>query len=124
MQNEIKHVRETAELLHSKAEVETALDTMAQQINQMLSDRNPLVLCVANGGLVVAGQLLTRLTIKLANNGNDFMMGVSEIYNKMVGGSLKSKSRSKSNKNKKSKSSKRKTKKAASSNKKKIKFIK
>lgn len=65
MQNEIKHVRATAELLYSKAEVEAALDGMAEQINQLLIDRNPLVLAVMNGGLVVAGQLLPRLTMPL-----------------------------------------------------------
>jgi hypoxanthine phosphoribosyltransferase len=81
MQNEIKHVRETAELLHSKAEVEAALDTMARQINQLLTDRNPLVLCVANGGLVVAGQLLTRLTMPLTVD----TINASRYQNKTVG---------------------------------------
>ena len=44
MQHEIEHVRATAELLHSKAEIETALDTMAEQINQLLTgDRKSVV---------------------------------------------------------------------------------
>ena len=84
MLNEIEHVRATAELLHSKTEVENALDTMAQQINQMLSDRNPLVLCVMNGGLVVAGQLLTRLTMPLTID----TINASRYQNKTVGSDI------------------------------------
>ncbi len=81
MKNEIESVRAAAELLHSKVEVETALDTMAQQINQLLADRNPLVLCVMNGGLVVAGQLLTRLTMPLTID----TINASRYHNKTVG---------------------------------------
>ncbi len=81
MLNEIKHVRENAELLHSKEEIEAALDSMAQQINQLLADRNPLVLCVMNGGLVVAGQLLTRLTMPLTIDS----INASRYQNKTVG---------------------------------------
>jgi hypoxanthine phosphoribosyltransferase len=81
MKNEIESVRAAAELLHSKAEVETALDSIAQQINQLLADRNPLVLCVMNGGLVVAGQLLTRLTMPLTID----TINASRYHNKTVG---------------------------------------
>ncbi|HCT99899.1 MAG TPA: hypoxanthine-guanine phosphoribosyltransferase [Methylococcaceae bacterium] len=65
MQTEIENVRAHAELLYSQAAIDTALDTMAMQINQLLTGRNPLVLCVMNGGLVTAGHLLTRLTMPL-----------------------------------------------------------
>lgn len=81
MENEIKNVRQTAKLLHSKAEVELALDSMATQINQLLLDRNPLVLCVMNGGLVVAGQLLTRLTMPLTVDA----INASRYQNKTIG---------------------------------------
>lgn len=81
MENEIKNVRETAELLHSKAEIEAALDSMAGQINQLLAERNPLVLCVMNGGLAVAGQLLTRLTMPLTVDA----INASRYQNKTVG---------------------------------------
>ncbi|MDD2864015.1 MAG: hypoxanthine-guanine phosphoribosyltransferase [Methylococcales bacterium] len=84
MENEIKNVRETAELLHSKAEVEAALDSMAVQINQLLAERNPLVLCVMNGGLVTAGQLLTRLTMPLTVDA----INASRYQNKTVGNDI------------------------------------
>jgi len=65
MLKEIKHIQATADLLYSEKEVEAALDKMAEQINVLLADRNPLLLCVMNGGIVVAGKLLTRLSIPL-----------------------------------------------------------
>jgi hypoxanthine phosphoribosyltransferase len=81
MKNEIETVRATAELLHDKNAIEAALDSMASQINQLLADRNPLVLTVMNGGLVVAGQLLTRLTMPLTIDA----INASRYQNKTVG---------------------------------------
>lgn len=65
MLEEIKHVRATADLLHSEQEIELAIDKMAQEINIALADHNPLLLCVMNGGVVTFGKLLTRLSIPL-----------------------------------------------------------
>lgn len=65
MLNEINQVQQDAILLHSQAEVETALDTMAQAITAELAASNPLLLCVINGGIPVTGQLLTRLQFPL-----------------------------------------------------------
>lgn len=84
MENEIKTVRENADLLFSKAQVESALDSMATQINQLLADRNPLILCVMNGGLAVAGQLLTRLTMPLTVDA----INASRYQNQTVGNEI------------------------------------
>lgn len=65
MLNEINQVQRDAILLHSQAEVEQALDSMAQAITDKLADSNPLLLCVINGGIPVTGQLLTRLNFPL-----------------------------------------------------------
>ncbi len=65
MLNEIKHVVADAEMLYSESEVEAALDNMAHNIHCLLEQRNPLLLCVMNGGLVVAGKLLSRLNFPL-----------------------------------------------------------
>lgn len=81
MKNEIEAVRATAELLYNKTEIETALDAMAAACNQLLADRNPLVLTVMNGGLVTAGQLLTRLTMPLTIDA----INASRYQNKTVG---------------------------------------
>ena len=81
MQTEIENVRATAELLHNQAAIDDALDTMATQINQLLAGRDPLVLCVMNGGLITAGHLLTRLTIPLTIDA----INASRYQNKTVG---------------------------------------
>lgn len=62
---EIKTIETSAELLYSEAQVETALDKIAEKINYLLYDRNPVLLCVLNGGIVTAGKLLTRLNFPL-----------------------------------------------------------
>ncbi|MDD5274788.1 MAG: hypoxanthine-guanine phosphoribosyltransferase [Methylovulum sp.] len=85
MLKEINQVQATAELLHSEQEVEAALDKMAVQINYLLADRNPLVLCVMNGGIVVAGKLITRLTMPL----NIDAINASRYQNQTSGGAIK-----------------------------------
>ncbi len=54
-----------AECLYTREDVEAALDTMANDINSMLAGRDPLVLCIVNGGIVVTGCLLPRLNFRL-----------------------------------------------------------
>lgn len=54
-----------ADELHSAQDVTAALDRMAEDISATLKDSNPLVLCVMVGGLITAGQLLTRLSFPL-----------------------------------------------------------
>jgi hypoxanthine phosphoribosyltransferase len=65
MLEEIKQVQANAELMFSEGQVESALDRMAAEINAVLEDRNPLVLCVLNGGIIAAGKLMPRLTMLL-----------------------------------------------------------
>ncbi len=54
-----------AETLCSAEAVDAALDRMASEITAVLADKNPLVLCVMTGAVVVTGQLLTRLDFPL-----------------------------------------------------------
>ncbi len=84
MLEEIKRVQATADLLHNEQEVEAALDTMAQRINTALAEHNPLLLCVMNGGVVVFGKLLTRLTIPLTIDA----INASRYQNQTSGGSI------------------------------------
>ncbi len=85
MLKEIHHIQTTAELIYSEAEVETALDDMANAINKRLAETNPLVLCVLNGGIVAAGKLLTRLTMPLTLDS----IHASRYQNKTSGGTIK-----------------------------------
>ena len=84
MLKEIKYIQETADLLFSEQEVEDALDKMAGQINGLLAELNPLVLCVMNGGIVVAGKLLTRLTFPLTLDA----INASRYHNQTAGGRI------------------------------------
>lgn len=61
----LNNVLADADLLHSQTTVEQALDQMADAITGQLQDSLPVVLSVMNGGLVMAGQLLTRLAFPL-----------------------------------------------------------
>lgn len=61
----MQQVMDEADCLHTREAVEQALDTLAAAITQRLGERNPLILCVMNGGLVVTGQLLPRLNFPL-----------------------------------------------------------
>lgn len=63
MLKEINIIKTKADLLHTEAEVESAIDKVAAKINAQLSDKNPIILCVMNGGVVFTGKLLTRLSI-------------------------------------------------------------
>lgn len=58
-------VMEEADLLASQDEVTRAIERMAVEITERLRDEQPLVLCVMNGGLIIAGQLLPRLHFPL-----------------------------------------------------------
>ncbi len=62
MLKEIASVQATADLLYSESDIESAIDKMAEKINTELKDKDPVILCVMNGGIVVTGNLLPRLT--------------------------------------------------------------
>ena len=51
--------------LHGEEEVEAALDSMANSINAKLAEKNPLVICIMQGGLITSGKLATRLDFPL-----------------------------------------------------------
>lgn len=59
------HVLSNAECCYSKQQIEQALDKMATEITEQLGDKNPLLLCVMTGGLIITGDLLLRLDFPL-----------------------------------------------------------
>lgn len=63
--NEIKKVFAEADLLHTPANVEKALDRMASEITSKLADKNPLILCLMIGGVIPAGILIPKLDFPL-----------------------------------------------------------
>lgn len=78
---EVAHVQATADLLYDGQQVNKAIDSMAKKINLLLEDRNPLFLCVMNGGMVVGSKLLTRLTMPLTVDA----INASRYQNKTTG---------------------------------------
>ena len=58
---ELENVLRNSECLITAAEVNAAYDKLAAQLNLHYAGLNPIVMVVMNGGLIPAGQLLTRL---------------------------------------------------------------
>ncbi|WP_203142325.1 hypoxanthine-guanine phosphoribosyltransferase [Marinobacter mangrovi] len=63
--DELQQVFDEADCLCTEPEVQAAIDRMAAAITDTLKDRDPLLFCVMNGGLILTGQLLTRLCFPL-----------------------------------------------------------
>lgn len=62
---EIQQVRDEAEMLYSRSEVEHAVEIMAQQITSVMADTNPIVLAVLTGAIIPAGLLTALLDFPL-----------------------------------------------------------
>jgi hypoxanthine phosphoribosyltransferase len=84
MLNEINAILADADLLVNEQQIALAITDIAEQINSLLADSNPLVLCVMNGGLVFTGQLLPQLTIPLTLDS----INVSRYHNNTSGSAI------------------------------------
>lgn len=62
---EARDILEHAECIHSEQAISDAVNKMAREISEDLKDKDPIVLCVMNGGLVPSGMLLSRCTFPL-----------------------------------------------------------
>jgi len=62
---QLNQVMAEADLLKTEAEVEAALNQLATDISARLSTSVPVVYSIMNGGLVMAGRLLTKLNFPL-----------------------------------------------------------
>lgn len=60
-----QQVWEQADCCFTKSQVEAALDRLGKEISDFYTDKNPLLLCVMNGGLIVTSELLLRLGFPL-----------------------------------------------------------
>ncbi|HDZ55941.1 MAG TPA: hypoxanthine-guanine phosphoribosyltransferase [Pseudomonas xinjiangensis] len=80
----IKQVMAEADCLFTEAEVQAAMNKMAAEMNEALADRNPIVYSVMNGGLIIAGQLATRLDFPLELG----YLHATRYRNKLTGGEL------------------------------------
>lgn len=62
VEEDFEQVLSQANLIYDAEQISTALDVIASHLNQRLENKNPLVLCVMQGGIVFTGHLVTRLT--------------------------------------------------------------
>lgn len=76
----IRQVFHNSKCLYTKSDIETALDAMALQIHNELSEQNPVFLTILKGGIVLAGNLLHRL---------DFPLEIDNIYASRYGNQFK-----------------------------------
>ncbi|MBT3530007.1 MAG: hypoxanthine-guanine phosphoribosyltransferase [Gammaproteobacteria bacterium] len=65
MPENIIAVSSRARCLLDESQVENGLDRMAVKISESLSELNPILMCIMNGGLIVSGKLATRLNFPL-----------------------------------------------------------
>lgn len=74
-----------ADLLHDRAAIEAALDTMAAQITERLAGERPIYVTVLTGGLLLAGMLAPRIGLDL-----DFdYVHLTRFHGGIEGGELK-----------------------------------
>jgi hypoxanthine phosphoribosyltransferase len=81
---EIETVQAQAELLYSAAEVDAAINRMAQEITAKLAGKNPVVICPMVGAVVLAGMLLPKLDFPLQVD----YVHVSRYQGKTSGGEI------------------------------------
>lgn len=87
MSVDLDHIRQVmaeADCLFTEAQVRAAMDNMAADINSRLAGSNPIVYSVMNGGLIIAGQLATRLSFPLELS----YLHATRYRNKLTGGEL------------------------------------
>lgn len=61
-QKELEYILKNSECLINSHEINEAYNFLAEQLNLHYAGLNPIILVVMNGGLIPAGQLLTRLS--------------------------------------------------------------
>ncbi|MDD2832939.1 MAG: hypoxanthine-guanine phosphoribosyltransferase [Methylotenera sp.] len=83
-----KQLLAQSELIYSSSRVAEAIDRLSQQVTQVLENSEPVVICVMGGGVVFAGQLLTRLNFPLELD----YVHASRYQNETVGSTLEWKS--------------------------------
>lgn len=63
--DEAKRILEEGDLLVDETGIKAAIERLAGEITDQLRESNPVVISVMNGGMIFAGQLLTRLVFPL-----------------------------------------------------------
>jgi len=62
---EITRIQAEADLIYSSEEVEAAIGRMGREITAVLADKNPVILCLMRGAVIITGKLLPLLNFPL-----------------------------------------------------------
>lgn len=79
-----KQLLENAQLIHSSEVIESAIVRLAGDITEAIQDALPIAVCVMGGGLIFAGQLLTKLKFPLEID----YLHASRYQNQIIGKTL------------------------------------
>ena len=82
---QLKQVLDAADCIYKAEQVQEVLNTVARSIQQDYADKNPLILCVMNGGLYFTAELMRRFSFALELD----YLHVSRYHNSTTGGKLK-----------------------------------
>ena len=74
-----------AELVYSAGQINTAVESMAVQLAAKVADKNPILLCVMNGGLTLSADLMRCLDCVVRF---DYLQ-VARYHDTTIGGSLR-----------------------------------
>ncbi|PIP79429.1 MAG: hypoxanthine-guanine phosphoribosyltransferase [Gammaproteobacteria bacterium CG22_combo_CG10-13_8_21_14_all_40_8] len=77
-------IYQRAECLFSQEQISAVIEKIAAEINLQFVDKNPIVISILNGGLILTGQLLTQLNFPLQVD----YLHASRYQNKIRGESL------------------------------------
>ncbi|TNG02302.1 MAG: hypoxanthine-guanine phosphoribosyltransferase [Gammaproteobacteria bacterium] len=61
MLNDISSALDRSDCLYTEAQIASAYDRISENISHDLFDKNPVLLCVMNGGLITTGEILRRI---------------------------------------------------------------
>lgn len=77
-------VYQTAQPLLLPDEIDAVLETMAEALAKRLAAKNPLVLCLVNGGIILTGHLLPRMAYPLTLD----YLHITRYNNELEGGEV------------------------------------
>ena len=83
-QQELQEIKDNADLVFSASQIKAAVEKMAFELESKIRDKNPILLCVMNGGITITADLLRCMDCDVRF---DYLQ-VARYRDKTVGGSL------------------------------------
>ncbi|MEM8843767.1 MAG: hypoxanthine-guanine phosphoribosyltransferase [Pseudomonadota bacterium] len=81
---ELQDIKDNSDLIFSSSQIKTAVETIGLELEKSIRNKNAILLCVMNGGLVFTSDLMRSLDCNLRL---DYLQ-VARYMDKTVGGSL------------------------------------